>query len=131
MQGADNVIVSVDVELLFVGQQHLGASVFWKKDSVANFDGNAQKHFARLELIRAAIKERYPNALFFHGLDAEGEIAREDMTMFSVSDILSLMQGCKYVYTMRYHGLVLARVCKVPQIVMGDFTNANTDANTE
>ena len=43
MQGADNVIVSVDVELLFVGQQHLRAAVFWKKDSVANFDGNGAK----------------------------------------------------------------------------------------
>ena len=43
MEGAHDVIVSVDVELLFVGQQHLGAAVFWKKDSVANFDGNGAK----------------------------------------------------------------------------------------
>ena len=43
MQGADNVIVSVDVELLLVSQQHLRAAIFWKKDSVANFDGDWSK----------------------------------------------------------------------------------------
>lgn len=40
VEGADDVVVSVDVELLLVSEGNLGATVFWKEDDIADLDAN-------------------------------------------------------------------------------------------
>lgn len=90
----------------------------------ANFGGNAgsSQAVAKLRRIRQAVQEKYPTARFYEGLAADPN-ASSGASLFTVREMVEIMHRSLYVYTVRFHGYVLARICGVPTIVLGDSNN--------
>ncbi len=111
-----------NVDMLFPeDHDHDGHVIF------ANFAGNAGNATSRdrLNRIRASVHRRYPDATFYDGLEADANES-PGANLFSIREIIGIMQRSKYVYTVRQHGYILARVCGVPTIVLGDYNNYKT-----
>lgn len=93
----------------------------------ANFGGNAglAHRRAKLDEIQCAVREAYPDAIFYHGMDAPANRS-PGATLFSLDEMFATMRRSSYVYTVRHHGYILARLHQVPTIVLGDASNYKT-----
>jgi exopolysaccharide biosynthesis predicted pyruvyltransferase EpsI len=99
-----------------------------------NFGGNffKRKVFDRLQDLASQIAEKYPYALFYHGLEFDPSIVHyiggdcvdaSDLHTFSLPTAIKILMNTKFLYTTRYHGYILGKLCKVPQILLRDPNN--------
>lgn len=111
------------LETPFPPPPHGGKRVF------ANFAGNAgyPEQRAQLDVIEAAVMKMYPDSVFYHGLDVKSNDS-PGASLFTIGQMVALLQRSSYVYTKRHHGYILAQVCGVPHIVLGDVRNYKTAA---